>query len=129
MVERTLSKFISKNGKKFPIISVTGPRQSGKSTLIKNLFPKYKYINLEDADIREYAEEDPRGFLESQGTKVILDEAQRVPVLFNYIQGIVDKTNKPAQYVLSGSQNFLMMESISQSLAGRVALFKLLPFS
>ncbi len=129
MVERTLSKFISKNGKKFPIISVTGPRQSGKSTLIKNLFPKYKYINLEDADIREYAEEDPRGFLESQGTKVILDEAQRVPVLFNYIQGIVDKKNKPAQYVLSGSQNFLMMESISQSLAGRVALFKLLPFS
>lgn len=129
MVERTLSKFISKNGKKFPIISVTGPRQSGKSTLIKNLFPKYKYINLEDADIREYAEEDPRGFLESQGTKVILDEVQRVPVLFNYIQGIVDKTNKPAQYVLSGSQNFLMMESISQSLAGRVALFKLLPFS
>ena len=129
MVERTLSKFISKNGKKFPIISVTGPRQSGKSTLIKNLFPKYKYINLEDADIREYAEQDPRGFLESQGTKVILDEAQRVPVMFNYIQGIVDKKNKPAQYVLSGSQNFLMMESISQSLAGRVALFKLLPFS
>lgn len=129
MIERQIASSILKMGKKFPVVSVSGPRQSGKSTLIKNLFTKYNYINLEDIDVRQFAADDPRGFLNSIGKKVIIDEVQRVPVLFNYIQGIVDKENKPGQFILSGSQNFLLMESITQSLAGRVAIFKLLPFS
>jgi predicted AAA+ superfamily ATPase len=129
MVKRVLSKAILKHGKKFPVISLTGPRQSGKSTLLQNLFPDYTYINLEDADIRLYAQEDPKDFLRGQGPKLIIDEVQRVPVLFNYLQGIVDKAKKNGEYILSGSQNFLMMENITQTLAGRVAIFKLLPFS
>lgn len=129
MVSRVLISAINKVGKKYPVISVTGPRQSGKSTLIKNMFPKYKYVSLEDIDVRQFAETDPRGFLTEYKSPCIIDEAQRVPALFNYLQGIVDQNNKTAQYVLSGSQNFLLMEAITQSLAGRVALFKLLPFS
>ena len=114
---------------KFPIIVVTGPRQSGKSTLVKSLFPQKPYVSLEDPDIRLFAESDPRLFLSNYPNGAVIDEAQRVPKLFSYLQGIVDAKNEEGLFILSGSQNFLLLESITQSLAGRAALLKLLPFS
>ncbi|MBK7810828.1 MAG: ATP-binding protein [Saprospiraceae bacterium] len=114
---------------KFPIVSVTGPRQSGKTTLLRSLFPDYRYISLENPDIQDFALQDPRRFLENYNEFVILDEVQRVPHLFNYLQQKVDDDRIPGQFLLSGSQNYLLMERITQSLAGRVALFKLFPFS
>lgn len=114
---------------KFPILSLTGPRQSGKSTLLRNSFAEYRYVSLEDPDIRAFAQEDPRSFLKRYDNRVIIDEAQHAPDLFSYLQGAVDRTGESGQYILSGSQNFLMMRRIGQSLAGRVAVFKLLPFS
>lgn len=111
----------------FPILAITGPRQSGKTTLLKNLFSDYRYLTLEDPNIREFAERDPVGFLGMYDKYVILDEVQRVPALFSYLQGRVDESGLMAQYILSGSQNFHLLQSISQTLAGRVALFKLLP--
>lgn len=114
---------------KFPIISVTGPRQSGKTTLLRELFPNYTYVSLENPDNQDFAINDPRRFLATYDRYVIIDEAQRVPHLFNYLQGKVDEDGISGQYLLSGSQNYLLMERISQSLAGRVALFKLFPFS
>lgn len=129
MIERDLAQKICSMAEKFPVITVTGPRQSGKSTLVKSLFPNYRYVTLEDEDVRSFAAEDPRGFLAFYNNKVILDEVQRAPTLFSYIQGVVDSRNEPGQYILSGSQNFLLMEAISQSLAGRVAILNLLPLS
>jgi len=114
---------------KFPIVSVTGPRQSGKTTLLRHLFPDYRYVSLENPDYQDFALQDPRRFLSTYDRFVILDEAQRVPLLFNYLQGKVDEDRIPGQYILSGSQNYLLMERITQSLAGRVALFKLFPFT
>lgn len=129
MVKRTLSKKLKELASKFSILSVVGPRQSGKTTLVRCTFPKADYVNLEDLDSREFALSDPRGFLSTYNKVVIIDEAQRVPELFSYIQTESDKRNKPGQFILTGSQNFLLHEKISQSLAGRVALLKLLPFS
>ena len=114
---------------KFPVVTLTGPRQSGKSTLLKSCFADYKYVSLEDPDIRQLAENDPRGFLKNCGTKCIIDEAQRVPDLFSYLQTIVDSRDECGQFILSGSHNFLLMERISQSLAGRTSVLKLFPFS
>lgn len=113
---------------KYPIMALTGPRQSGKTTLLKTLFPDYVYLSLENPDTRQYAENDPNGFLKEYNNKVILDEVQRTPHLFSYIQSIVDESGLMGQYILSGSQNFHLMHNITQSLAGRVILFKLLPF-
>lgn len=113
---------------KYPILAVTGPRQSGKTTLLKSIFPDYTYVSLENTDARSFAAEDPVGFLEKYDRKVIFDEAQRVPDLFSYLQTAVDKSGEMGQFILSGSQNFHLMERITQSLAGRVALFRLLPF-
>ena len=113
----------------FPAVSVTGPRQSGKTTLVKKAFPKYEYINLENLDERSYAEEDPRSFLKQHMDQgVIIDEIQKAPVLFNYLQEILDESNQPGRFILTGSQNFLLMEKVTQSLAGRVGLLNLLPF-
>jgi predicted AAA+ superfamily ATPase len=111
------------------VVTVTGPRQSGKTTLCRNLFPNKKYVSLEELDNRSYAENDPRGFLSEYSGGVIIDEIQRVPDLLSYIQGIVDKNNKKGEYILTGSSHLALTDSISQSLAGRTALLRLLPFS
>ena len=112
----------------YPIIYLGGPRQSGKTTLLLNRFPDLPYASLEDPDVLLLASDDPRRFLNSFPKGAILDEAQRVPQLFSYLQTKVD-SDKSLRFVLSGSQNFLLMEKITQSLAGRVGILNLLPFS
>ena len=129
MVARQLTEQIRALVSKYPVISVTGPRQSGKTTLLRGMFPDYRYVNFEDPDTRLLFEEDPRGFLREYDRHVIFDEAQRVPTLFSYLQVKVDEDKIMGQFVISGSQNFLLLEKITQSLAGRVAIFRLLPFS
>jgi len=129
MIERTLKERIVELASKYPVVTLTGPRQSGKSTLLRHSFPDYKYVSLEDLDMRDFATADPRGFLASYPGRVIIDEAQRVPSLFSYIQSHVDKADEVGMYLLAGSHNFLLMESVNQSLAGRTAVLKLLPFS
>lgn len=129
MVKRDIGSVARKLFRKYPVISITGPRQSGKTTLIKYLFPDLPYVSLEDYDERQFAIQDPRGFLARHPNGAVLDEVQRTPQIFSYIQTEVDNKKKNGLYVLSGSQNFLLLESISQSLAGRVAVLKLLPFS
>ncbi|QDH81140.1 ATP-binding protein [Echinicola soli] len=126
-IERTMAKEIRKRIKQYPILAVTGPRQSGKTTLLKTLFPDYEYVSLENPDHRSFATEDPNGFLQQYASKTILDEVQRVPELFSYLQTVVDRSGQMGQYILSGSQNFHLLKHITQSLAGRVALFRLLP--
>lgn len=128
-IERQLIEPLLQLKDKYPILAVTGPRQSGKTTLLQRCFPGYEYVSLENADMRERAEQDPNAFLEKYSNHVIFDEVQRTPHLFSYLQTKTDRDRVMGQYILSGSQNFLLLESISQSLAGRVALFKLLPFS
>ncbi len=129
MIKRAIAKKILEYYKQYPIISLIGPRQSGKTTLVRDIFPKKPYVNLEDIENREFAQNDPKGFLAQHNDGAIIDEVQRVPELLSYIQVIVDEKKKNGLYVLTGSQNFLLMEKISQSLAGRTAIFKLLPFS
>jgi|TARA_B110000459_G_C16575495_1_gene478542 predicted AAA+ superfamily ATPase len=128
MIARTLENKLKLLYTKFPVISVTGPRQSGKTTLIKEVFKNLPYVSLENPDDRAFALEDPRGFLNNYPKGAIFDEVQRVPQLFSYIQGLVD-ADPSIKFILSGSQNFLLSEQISQSLAGRVGILKLLPFS
>lgn len=128
MISRHISSILKDRLKKFPLLTLTGPRQSGKTTLLKNEFANYKYFNLERIDHRELFLADPMGFLKAQGPQVIFDEAQRVPDLFSYIQVVSDDRGVPGQYILSGSQSFLMNDHISQSLAGRTMISHLLPF-
>ena len=123
MITRILGSQISSMAKKMPVIAVTGPRQSGKSTLIKYLFPEYNYFNLEDIELRQFALTDPKGFLSNAGKKTIIDEVQYAPDLLSYIQVIIDEEKSAGRYIISGSQNLLLMDSIAQSLAGRVAIF------
>ncbi len=113
---------------KYPILALTGPRQSGKTTLLKELFPDYTYISLENPDHRAFAQNDPNAFFKQYSSYCIIDEAQRVPEIFSYLQTIVDESKIMGQYIISGSQNFHLIKGITQSLAGRVALFKLFPF-
>jgi predicted AAA+ superfamily ATPase len=129
MYQRTLQPTLEKVARQYPVITVTGPRQSGKTTLVRATFAGHDYASLEDPDVREFALEDPRGFLAQFRGPVILDEAQRAPDLFSYIQTLVDQEDVPGRFILSGSQNFLLLESISQSLAGRSAVLHLLPLS
>lgn len=129
MIHRHLSKQIIKYAKEYPLVAIVGPRQSGKTTLAKALFPKYRYISLENLDMRDRAAKDPRGFLEDFGSFLILDEVQRVPELFSYLQERVDNDQTPAQYILTGSSQFLLIEKITQSLAGRIVTFKLFPLT
>jgi predicted AAA+ superfamily ATPase len=129
MIKRNLESQIKKYAEQYPVLSIVGPRQSGKTTLARYLFPDYRYVSLENLDIRSLGHDDPRGFLHDYPPPVIIDEIQRVPHLFSYLQEKVDLNPAPAQYILTGSQQFLLMESISQSLAGRVINFKLYPFT
>lgn len=129
MISRDMAEKLLQLATKFPVVSVTGPRQSGKSTLIKHVFPSYAYISFEDPATRELFEADPYTFLEHYSQHVIFDEAQRVPELFSYLQGMVDSQNEPGSFIISGSQNFLLSKSISQSLAGRVGILRLLPLT
>jgi len=129
MIKRNASKVIRKLLKGYPAIILTGPRQSGKTTLSKYIFPKKPYVSLENPDTREFAETDPRAFLEKYKSGAVFDEIQNCPYLFSYLQEIIDENNKPGRFILTGSQQFKLHTQISQSLAGRVALVQLLPFS
>lgn len=131
MFKRDLEEVVSRFAKKFPVISITGPRQSGKTTLVKNLFTQHNYVLLEYIDVREYAKADPRGFLKKYCNEhgLIIDEVQYAPELLSYIQGIVDEENKPGYFIVTGSQDFAVNEAITQSLAGRVGILTLLPLS
>jgi len=126
-----MTKELKSTAKQFPVVAVLGPRQSGKTTLVKNTFKKYNYITLEDLDKQRLAQSDPRGFLETNKNNegLILDEIQYVPELFSYIKTFVDEHKGAGQFILTGSQNFLLSDKISQSLAGRVAILTLLPLS
>lgn len=128
MINRILKDELLRVAQYFPVLILTGPRQSGKTTLCKIAFPNYKYVNLENPDSRETIIADPMAFLKNNPHGMILDEAQRYPELFSYLQVIVDE-DKSQRYVLSGSNNFSLMEKITQSLAGRAALLTLLPLS
>ena len=129
MIKRKLSEKIIDLSKKFPSVTITGPRQSGKTTLVKDIFKNYAYISLEDPDEREFAISDPKGFLKRFSSGIILDEIQRVPVLLSYIQGIIDKEYAPGRFIITGSNQFYLMKNITQTLAGRTAIVNLLPFS
>ena len=129
MIERNIIDKIQYLLTKYPVVTITGTRQCGKSTLLRNSFPTMRYVSLEDPDLREFAIDDARGFLNNFGTPLIIDEAQYAPKLFSYIQTRIDSENQTGMYILSGSHNFLLMESISQSLAGRTAILKMAPFS
>lgn len=128
MIRRTLNQKITILAKQFPVVTLTGPRQSGKTTLVRALFSNLPYVSLEEPDIRQEAFSDPRGFLSNFRHGAVLDEIQHTPDLFSYIQTIVD--NDPSvHFILSGSSNFLLMEKVTQTLAGRSAVLQLLPFS
>lgn len=128
IIGRGIKNSILKSLDKFPVVSITGPRQSGKTTLLKTLFPNFEYFNLERLDHFDIISSDPIGTLKYKGKGIIIDEAQKYPELFNTIQVLSDEQNTNGQYILSGSQSFLMNEKISQSLAGRVRIHHLFPF-
>jgi len=128
MIQRKASKKLLQLASQFKAVAVVGPRQSGKTTLVKQLFPQKPYVNLENLDSRMLAIDDPRGFLSQYPNGAVLDEVQRTPELFSYLQEILDNNRSAGQFILTGSNNFLLQENISQSLAGRVAYLNLLPF-
>ena len=129
MIERDLTARLKVAAKSFPAVTVTGPRQSGKSTLCQAVFPKHGYANLEAPDVRAFALEDPRGFLAQYDNGAILDEVQRCPQLPSYLQVLIDKDPAPGKWILTGSQNLALLESVSQSLAGRTSVLHLLPLA
>lgn len=125
-----MAKKLDQLAKQFPAVALLGPRQSGKTTLARELFPKYNYVNLEEPDLRLFAKEDPRGFLKTHVKDgIILDEVQHVPELLSYIQGMIDSHKIPGQFLLTGSQNILLNQQVSQTLAGRIAIMTLLPLT
>lgn len=129
MFKRELSEQLKNCFRVYPTISITGPRQSGKTTLAKETFPNLNYINLEDPSICTMVRNDPKSFLDQYINGMIIDEVQNIPELFSYLQVYIDERDRPGQYVLTGSQQFLLNERISQSLAGRISIFNLLPLS
>ncbi len=128
MIKRQISNTLLENAKSFPAVAILGPRQSGKTTLAKELFSKHKYVSFENQDIREWANSDPRDFLEKYNSRVIFDEIQKCPHILSYLQQIIDERNLEGDFIITGSQNYLLMESV-QSLAGRIGIHYLLPFS
>ncbi len=129
MIARDLAPMLTEAAQKWPSITLTGPRQSGKTTLCRALFPEHSYQTLEAPDVRAFAAEDPRAFLARFPHGAILDEVQRAPDLLSYLQGIIDEDPAPGRWILTGSQNLLLLESVSQSLAGRTRVFNLLPLT
>lgn len=129
MINRKASKKLSLLAKEYGVVSVTGPRQSGKTTLVKEHFPNHQYYNLEFLSDLEKISSDPVGFINSISNGVIIDEVQRYPDILSYIQVAIDDNFKPAKFVITGSQNLLLSDKVSQSLAGRVGILKLLPLS
>ncbi|MDR2675291.1 MAG: ATP-binding protein, partial [Opitutaceae bacterium] len=129
MIARAIFPVAQKRLQQFPVVAVTGPRQSGKTTLAQALADGRPYVSLENPDTRTFALRDPRGFLAQFPDGAVLDEVQRCPELFSYLQGIVDADGRPGLFILTGSQQFGLVESITQSLAGRISLLRLLPFS
>ena len=128
MLERHLSESVTKAAKSYPVVTLTGARQSGKTTLVRHLFPNHTYLSLESPDLRAQALQDPRAFL-NRGTHLILDEVQRAPDLLSYIQGMVDEDRRHGRFIVTGSHNLLLMKAVSQTLAGRTAVLMLHPFS
>ena len=129
MIEREITPHLVALFRQYPFVTVTGPRQSGKTTLCRTAFPDLEYVNLEAPDQREYARSDPRGFLSRLSGGAVLDEIQRAPDLLSYLQVLADEKRRNSLFVLTGSQRFQISEGIAQSLAGRTALLRLLPFS
>lgn len=129
MLQRVSKNKLKQLAAKFRVVAVVGPRQSGKTTLCRQVFPRKPYVSLENPDVAQFATTDPNGFLKQFKNGAILDEIQKIPQLFSYIQQIVDENPKPGFFILSGSNNFLMQQNISQTLAGRVAYLHLLPCS
>ncbi|MDE6394417.1 MAG: AAA family ATPase, partial [Duncaniella sp.] len=127
-IHRTMSEAINDASQYFPVITLTGPRQSGKSTLLRHLFPSSPYVSLENPDIRSLAHLDPKGFLGGFTDGVIIDEVQHMPELLSYIQGIVDE-HPDRRFYLTGSSQFSLLKNVTQTLAGRTAVFELLPLS
>ena len=127
MIYREAEKELQLLSAQFKAVAVTGPRQSGKTTLVKKVFKEKAYVNLENPDLRQFAREDPRGFLSNYPDGAILDEVQRVPELFSYLQQILDEKEQNGSFILTGSNNFLLNSNISQSLAGRMGYLFLLP--
>ena len=129
MIRRDITKELRESAGEYPVVTVFGPRQSGKTTLAQMTFPDKLYYSLEDPDLRMAVETDPRGFLANLPEGSVLDEIQRVPQLLSYIQGIVDRANKRGMFILTGSPQPELHQSVSQTLAGRTAVLSLLPFS
>lgn len=129
MITRDITQELVQSSSEYPVVTILGPRQSGKTTLARMTFPDKPYFSLEDPDIRMAAEADPRGFLSRIEGGGILDEIQRLPALLSYLQGMVDKNGEPGRFILTGSHQPLLHEAISQSLAGRTAMLTLWPFS
>ena len=129
MIKRFIESHLVRLATQYPVVTLTGPRQSGKTTLCKSAFPNLPYANLEDLETRRFAAEDPKGFLARYPEGVVLDEIQRAPDLAETIQGIVDEKNHKASFILTGSQQFEVFNTIRQSLAGRTAVLRLLPFA
>jgi len=129
MISRIAEAELINLSQQYKAIAVIGPRESGKTTLVKLVFPDKPYVNLENPDMRNFASEDPKAFLDQFSKGAILDEVQRTPELFSYLQQVLDENDQTAQFILTGSNNFLLQQSITQSLAGRVGYLNLLPFS
>jgi hypothetical protein len=129
MIERDLTPRLLKAASEFPAVTLTGPRQSGKSTLCRQVFADLPYANLEAPDTRSFAQSDPRAFLAQFPDGAVLDEVQRVPELPSYLQGLIDDDPRPGRWILTGSQNLTLVDSVSQSLAGRSAVLHLLPLA
>ena len=129
MIPRNAATLIQRMAKGFPVVALIGPRQSGKTTLVRELFSEKAYVSLENPDLLEFAQEDPRRFLDTYAAGAVFDEAQRCPQLFSYLQQVVDDDPRPGRFVVTGSQQFGLHSKISQSLAGRVGMTQLLPFA